>query len=127
MIRIRFPHDFIHDTAGTPKGDRFLHRHDPIVVCVPLLEIRAARGIAADPLLQRHTAVMVRIARNKNPDDKKIARFVAGQLSVVIRVGWAEAVGSGGGSSWCRRDSIRRKCKEGDSCEEKEDTSRAGY
>jgi hypothetical protein len=67
---------------------------------------------------------VIRIARNKNLDDKVIARFIARQFSVLIRVGLAEAVGAGGGSSlWCRRDSIRRKRKEGDSREKKDDAS----
>ena len=126
VIRVRFLHDFVHDTLRALIGDRFLQRHDLIVVCVALLEIRAPVWITADPFLQSHTAVMIRIARNENFNDNKIARFVAGQISVVIRVGLAKGVGSGGGSSlWCRRDSIRRKRKEGDSREKKEDASRA--
>ena len=43
----------------------------------------------------------------------------------MIRVSRAEAVGSGGGSScWRRRDSIRRKRKEGDGREQKDYASR---
>ena len=100
VIRVRFLHDLVRDAVRAPVGDRFLFRHDPIVVCVPLFEIRGSTGITAGPFHQGQAAVVIRIARNKNFDDEKIARFVARQFSVVIRVGLAEGVASNGASGW---------------------------
>src|SRR6476646_888992 len=77
VILVRFQHDLVRDSVSAPICDRFLLRHDPVVVCIALLEICQPAGITAGPFQDGHAAVVIRIARSENFDDEIITRFVA--------------------------------------------------
>jgi hypothetical protein len=44
VILVRLTHDFIRNAMLAAISDCFFFGHNAIVVCVPLLEIRQARG-----------------------------------------------------------------------------------
>src|SRR6476660_6940724 len=62
VILVRFQHDLVRDTVSASICDRFLLRHDPVVVCIALLEICHPAGITAGPFHDGHAAVVIRIA-----------------------------------------------------------------
>src|SRR5205823_5900638 len=62
VILIRFQHDLVRDAMSASICDRFLLRHDPVVVCIALLEICHPAGITAGPFHDGHAAVVIRIA-----------------------------------------------------------------
>ena len=62
MILVLLAHDFIRDTVLATISDCLLFGHNPIVICIPLLEIRQTGRITASPLFRGQPAIVIGIS-----------------------------------------------------------------
>ena len=92
MVCVCLFHDLVRNAMGAAIGNRFLLRHDPVIVCIALLKVSGTGWITPDPFLLRHFSVMVCIPGIKGLVYQVIARFVTRKFSVVISVRLIELI-----------------------------------